>query len=466
MKLFYMSSLTQYARPMPTVVIVGRTNVGKSSLFNRFVSEEKSLVSAVPGTTRDRFEADCIWRGKVIRIVDTGGLDVDLRDEIENNIVLQAQKAVEIADIVLFVVDAQVGIQPADMQLAKQFLGSNKPVFTIANKADNQAIIGDVSQWGNWPLGEITPVSAFRSLGIGDLLDALYDEFAKHKLHPIEVREITSLRVATVGRPNVGKSSLLNSMLGEHRFIEADMEHTTREPNDTHIVVNNQRYTLIDTAGIRKMARVNASASKLEQAGVSRTLRAVKRADVALLVLDITQSIKQQDKFLAGELSSMRASTIIIANKWDLIDDKDPNTINKFEDYIRASLPSLKYAPIVFTSAKTGQRVVNLFDVIDKVYQSRFTQLSQKETHEFISRSIVKHKPSRGKGVAHPTILSFRQSGVHPPLFHLVIRQKRTDALNESYLRFLENELRKYYDFEGTPISIKVISRRKKHTTY
>ncbi len=452
---------------MPTVVIVGRTNVGKSSLFNRFAAEEKSLVSAVPGTTRDRFEADCIWRGQVIRVVDTGGLDVDLRDDIERNIVLQAERATELADIILFVVDAQAGLQPQDFELAKKFIGQGKKIITLANKADNNKMITEVLHtWGNWPLGEITPVSAYRSLGMGDLLDVIYEDLKKQNKPPVEVREITSLRVATVGRPNVGKSSLLNAMLGEHRFIEADMEHTTREPNDTHIVVNNQRYTLVDTAGVRKQARVNASASKLEQAGVERTLRAVRRADVALLVIDMSSEIEQQDKHLAGELSRNRASVVIIANKWDLVADKNPNTVNDFEKYIRSHLPSLKYAPIVFTSAKTGQRIPQLFETIDKIYQSRFTQLSQQETHEFISRSIVKHKPSRGKGVAHPTIVSFKQAGINPPLFHLTIRQKRTDALNESYLRFLENEVRTHYDFDGTPIAIKIISKRKKHTTY
>lgn len=452
----------------PKVVIVGRTNVGKSSLFNKLIAEQKSLVSEIAGTTRDRFEADCIWKGHIIKMIDTGGLDVDNRDEIEKNIALQAQKAIKEADLILFVVDLQSGLQPEDHELAKMFADSNSPIITIANKADNPNLSQELhnKEWANWPLGAITPVSAFRGLGLGDLLEDIFEKLEKQDTPPILVKEITSLRVATVGRPNVGKSSLLNSMLGESRFIEADMEHTTREPNDTKITIDGQRYTLIDTAGIRKLARVKAGKSKLEKTGVDRSIRAMNRADVALFVIDVTKNIHHQDKFLAGELSEAKTSTIIIANKWDLVEDKDPNTIDKYEEYLRYNLPMLKYSPIIFTSAKTGQRVQVLFDVIDKVYQSRFTQLSHQETHEFISRAIVKHKPSRGKGVAHPQITSFKQVAVNPPLFDLQIRQSRKDALNPSYLRFLENLLRDQYDFEGTPIRIRVQARRKKHTTY
>lgn len=452
----------------PKVVIVGRTNVGKSSLFNRFVEAQKSLVSEIPGTTRDRFEADCVWKGHIIRMVDTGGLDVNRADEIENNIALQAEAAIKEADLILFTTDIQVGPQPEDYELAKMFKDIKTPVITIANKSDNPQTAEEINSkaWSNWPLGDIIPVSAFRSLGVGDLLELIFEKLEEQETPPILVREITSLRVATVGRPNVGKSSLLNSMLGESRFIEADMEHTTREPNDTQITLNGQRYTLVDTAGIRKLARVKAGKSKLEKTGVDRTLRAMNRADVALFVIDVTKNINHQDKFLAGQLSEAKTSVVIIANKWDLVEDKDPNTINKYEEYLRYNLPMLKYAPIVFTSAKTGQRVQILFDAIDKVYESRFTQLSNETTHEFISRAIVKHKPSRGKGVAHPTIISFKQASVNPPIFNLAIRQSRKDALNESYLRFLENLLREQFDFEGTPIRIRILARKKKHTTY
>ncbi len=452
---------------VPKVVIVGRTNVGKSSLFNKLVEEQKSLVSAIAGTTRDRYEADCIWRGEVIRVIDTGGLDVNYRDLIEKHIAEQARLAIQEADLILFVTDLMAGIQPEDRELAKELQNAKAPVITVANKADNQKLMGKLHEkdWMNWPIGTPRAISAARSLGVGDLLDEIYEKLHELNKPPVEVREVTSLRVSVIGRPNVGKSSLLNSLLGEHRFIEADREHTTREPNDTVITVDGQNYTLVDTAGIRKMARVNAGKSKLEQAGVDRTVRAMKRSDIVLFVIDITQRIRMQDKYLAGKIADAGASCIIIPNKWDLIPDKDSNTINEYEKYLRAHLPMLSYAPIVFVSAKTGQRVQVLFDVIDKVYQSRFTQLEKNECYDFIAQAIVKHKPSRGKGVAHPKITFFRQIGINPPLFKLGIKQRRYDALNPSYLRFLENQLRKHYDFKGTPIRISVTGRTKSHTT-
>ena len=451
----------------PKVVIVGRTNVGKSTLFNRLVEDQKSLVSAIPGTTRDRFEADAIWRGEVVRMVDTGGLDVDKRDEIEQNIAMQAQKAIKEADLILFLVDVQAGPQPEDRKLAKALMKSNVPVIVVGNKADNETYRASVNgpKWKSWPMETPFPISAHRGISSGDLLDSMYEALKEAGTPPVEIAEITSTRVAVIGRPNVGKSTLLNSLVGEHRFITADREHTTREPNDTHISVDGKDYTLIDTAGIRKLARVNAGKSKLEKAGVKRSLIAAKRADVALFVIDVTKRIMVQDKFLAGELGDAGTSVVIVANKWDLIPDKDTNTIKKYEEYLRAHLPMLSYAPIVFTSAETGKRVQNLYEVIDKVYASRFTQLSRDEAREFIRRAIVKHKPSRGKGVAHPKIRYFEQGRVNPPTFYLGLKQMRKDVLNPSYLRFLKNVLRDQYDFEGTPIRIIVKAKRKSHTT-
>ena len=451
----------------PKVVIVGRTNVGKSTLFNKLIEKQKSLVSSIPGTTRDRYEGDCIWRGEVIRLIDTGGLDVDRSDEIEANIELQAQVAIDEADAILFVVDLQAGLQPEDRVLAERLQKAKKPILVAGNKADNREMrtYVDNKEWYKWSLGRPIPVSASRGIGSGDLLDEIFHKLEENGTPAASINDIIVTRVTVVGRPNVGKSSLLNAMLGHQRFIAADQEHTTREPNDTLVTIDGQNYLLVDTAGIRKRAKVRGSKSKLEKSGVSRTIRAINRSDVALFVIDVTKEIHAQDKHLAGNLSEAGTSTVIIANKWDKIPDKDPNTINAYEEYIRAHLPMLSYAPIVFTSAVTGKRVQGMFDVIDKVFKSRFTQLDDEETKSFISRAIKKHKPSRGKGIAHPQIMSFKQSAINPPLFDLKIRHIRKDVLAASYLKFLQNLLRKYYDFEGTPIRIRVVTKKKSHTT-
>lgn len=451
----------------PKIAIVGRTNVGKSTLFNKLIEEQKSLVSAVPGTTRDWYEGDCIWRAKVVRLIDTGGLDRDQGDEIDVEISKQARTAIKQADMVLFIVDVRVGLQEEDRLLEKELRKLKKPVIVIGNKADNSKLIASVQdkQWHKWSMGIPMPVSAKKGTGTGDLLDTIYEKLAELGKEPISVSDATAMRVSVIGRPNVGKSSLLNAALGETRFIASSMEHTTREPNDTQVTVDGRDYILVDTAGIRRMARIHKGKSKLEKEGVERTIRTIRKSDVCLLVIDVSKNIQSQDKHLAGELEKSGASVIIIANKWDLIPDKDPVTIDKYEHYIRANLPSLDWAPILFTTATTGKRVQNMFEIIDKVFENRFTQLSDNEAHEFISRAIMKHKPSRGKGVAHPKIWKFRQSGVNPPEFLLFIKQQRTDSLNTSYLRFLENLLRRFHSFDGTPIRIKVRGRKKSHTT-
>lgn len=452
----------------PKAVLIGRTNVGKSSLFNKLVEEQKSLVSEIAGTTRDRFEADCIWRGKIIRMIDTGGLDVDQRLEIEKNVVEQANIAIAQADIILFLVDVNVGPVADDLEIARKLLKSGKPVIAVGNKADNAELRRRAAsdEWRSWPLNRPLAISAKQGVGVGDLLDEITTTLMKAGKPPVDVAEILPMRICVLGEPNVGKSTLLNAVLGEKRFITANIPHTTREPNDALFEHDGQMYQFIDTAGVRKQASRRNSGTPLERIGVEKTLDTLTRCDVALFVLDITKDITTQERHLAGVLQDSKVSVIIIANKWDLIPNKTTTSVNDYEKIIRGFLPQLKYAPILFTSALTGKRAQDIFDLISKVFQSRFTQLSDSEAKQFMSKAIVRHRPMRGKGVKSPKIMSFKQTHINPPIFTLAVNLSRTDSLATAYVRFLENIMREQYDFTGTPIRIKIEVDRKSHTTY
>lgn len=451
---------------IPKIALIGRTNVGKSTLFNKLIEEQKSLVSEIAGTTRDRFESDCIWRGRVIRLVDTGGMDVDANDPIERGVLEQSEYAIKEADIVLFLVDVKVGPTTDDLAIAKRLMAAKKSVIVVGNKADNAALRMSVegAAWRSWPINRPFAISAGRGMGVGDLLDAVYAELARIKVEPAEVTSVLPMRIAVFGEPNVGKSTLLNSVLGEERFLTSEVAHTTRQPNDVHVNWEGKDYVFVDTAGVRRQAKRTASGTELEKFGVQKTILLLKRIEVALFVLDISKSITAQDKHLAGVLVEHGVSVVIIANKWDLIPDKDTNTINKYEEYIRAHLPQLHYAPIVFISALTGKRVRDIMTVINDVFANRFTEIDAEESKKFISQAIVKHKPSKLRGIWHPRIISFAQYRTNPPTFALTINQPREDALAPSYVKFLEKRLREQYEFEGSPIRINVRTITRKHS--
>ncbi|MFA6131820.1 MAG: ribosome biogenesis GTPase Der [Patescibacteria group bacterium] len=440
----------------PVVAIVGRTNVGKSTLFNRLVEEHKALVSNVPGTTRDRNEAEVFWRGKIFNIVDTGGTDSEFGPVIEKATHEQIWRAVEGADIVLFVVDLKTGPMPQERALAKKLKTVNKPIIVVGNKAETPNLVASVhaTEWRLAGLPSPFAVSALRGTGTGDLLDLIHKALRKVKHPAVEKKKEPVTRVAIIGKPNVGKSSIVNSILGEERVITSPMAHTTREPIDTTIEVNGKKYILIDTAGMRKSGKVK-QAGGLEMAGVKRTKDAVEHADVVLLVLEANEQIGTQDKSIAGILDGSTAGTIIVANKWDLVLNKTPSTINDYERYVNGMMPFIAYAPIVFTSAKTGQRIENIFTLIDQVQAARHREISEEDLEKFFRRMIAHRSPIRGKVVKPPKALGLRQTGTCPPSFAVTIKAKREDAISQSYLRYIENRLHEEFDFNGTPVVVR-----------
>lgn len=443
--------------PLPIVALVGRTNVGKSTLFNRLLEEPKALVSNMAGTTRDRNEGPCLWRGKVIEIIDTGGLDMVHPDEIERNILKQAQVAIKRADLLLFVVDLKTGAMPQDFELARRLRKSGKPVIIVGNKAEkvSERLSTSDPEWRLNGFPEPIAVSAVRGTGVGDLLDEIYARLEAIKKYPADPIEITGTKVAVIGKPNVGKSTLLNSLLGSERFITSPIAHTTREPNDTLLRRGDKNYIFIDTAGMRKMAKVKKSGG-LEAAAVKRNEAIVRLADVTLLVIDATEPLGTQEKTLAGFLKESNSAVIVVVNKWDLVADKQTNTINRYKEYIAAILPFISWAPVIFVSALTKQRVDTLFAEIDRVENNRKRELSPEALEQFLKGAVHRHTPSKGKGPWAPKILGMKQTRTNPPTFDLILKAKRTDSLNMSYIRFLENQLRDQFNLIGTPLHMNI----------
>ena len=442
---------------LPTITLVGRTNVGKSTLFNRLLERPKALVSDIAGTTRDRNEGECLWRGKVIRVIDTGGLDVDFSDEIERDIVKQSERAQEQADLILFVVDVKTGILPQEIELAKQLTAGDTPVLFVANKAERESERLSLyeAQYQLPGLPPAIPISAARGTGVGDLLDVIYEQLEELGKAPEESQVVTAPTIAVIGKPNVGKSTLLNSVLGEERFITSPIAHTTREPNDMLIKSGENEYIFMDTAGMRKKGKVK-KAGGLEAAAVRRNEWVVRKADVTLLVVDATEPIGTQEKTLAGFLKGSGSGVIIIVNKWDLVEDKTHKTMNEYREYMAASFPFISWAPVMFVSALTGQRTDTLFDMIDEVLARRQTEIPQVQLDQFLETAQRQLAPRRGKGVKPPKVLGLKQIKTNPPVFELVIKSKRTDTISTAWVRYLTNKIRKDFDLIGVPVRVQI----------
>lgn len=450
-------------KPLPKVIIIGRANVGKSTLFNRLIEKPKALISKQAGTTRDINIGQVYWQGINFELIDTGGIETiiphkkfkklspDLNIDFALDIINQTQTALKQADLILFLVDIQAGLLPQDKELLKNLQKLKKEIIFVANKTDAKKYQEKVADFFKLGLGEPVFVSAINGLGTGDLLDVIVNKLKKiTKSRKAKKHEIDpGIKITILGKPNVGKSSLLNAILGEQRVIVSPLPFTTREAIDINLEYNKQNFTLVDTAGIRKQAKINKG---LEKISVKKSMENAKHADVCLLVLDISQPISVQDNKLSKILLEANVSIIIVANKWDKIQNKDTNTQKKFEQYIYKNFPYLTWAPIIFTSALTGKNTQNILDLATQVYQARQTQINENALNKFLKKAIKKHRPKSAKGTKPPYLQNLKQVKTNPPKFELRIGKK--DTLNQAYLKYLANALREKFELTGTPVQI------------
>ena len=440
----------------PSVALVGRKNVGKSSLFNRLIEAKQALVSAVPGTTRDVGVGTCLWRGQLLTVLDTGGLDIIKQDEIEVNVRKQALRAAKKSHAIVFVGDAQTGPLSTDIVLAKELRKAGKPVVLVVNKADSASVRREVGdEWKKLGFGSPIAVSAATGGGTGDMLDRIFEVLKDEELPLDNIEPMAT--IAMLGRPNVGKSSLLNAMTGEERVIVSEIPHTTREPQDTLLFYDGKPILVVDTAGIRKRAHIGEG---LESASVEKSLIALKRADVVFLVLDVTAGINAQDQHLAGLAIESGKGIVLVVNKWDTLNAKTTKTGDEMRADILDQLPFMTWAPFAFVSAKTGTRVHTLLDAALKVKASRERVLTEDELDEFNAKVVKPYLESRishkktamGQTRKHAYVFGIRQTHSAPPKFMMIVKDK--NFTDPSLTRFVENRLREYFDLVGTPVTV------------
>lgn len=434
----------------PTVAIIGKPNVGKSTFFNYIVGSRISIVEDTPGVTRDRVYAETNWRGRNFTVVDTAGIEPESDDTIISQMREQAKIAIDIADVILFLTDVKQGVTAADQEIAIMLKKSKKPVVLVCNKADNMSRDrNEIYEFYNLGMGETYPVSAANALGIGDVLDALYENFPEKS---DDEDDDGRIKVAVIGKPNVGKSSLINKILGENRTIVSNIAGTTRDAIDTEYENEYGKYVLIDTAGIRRKSKVSES---IEKFSIMRTLLAIERADVCLMMIDANEGVTDQDAKIAGEAHEAGKGIIIVVNKWDEY-EKETGTLEKYKKDIYAKLSYLSYAPVIFISAKTGQRVDKLFNMINNVAEQNAMRVSTATLNQVINEAIAIVQPPTDKG-KRLKILYGTQVSTKPPTFVIFVNNK--ELFHFSYERYLVNQIRKEFGLEGTPV--RIIAREK-----
>ena len=435
----------------PVVAIVGRPNVGKSTLFNALAGEMISIVKDTPGITRDRIYADVNWLDKDFTLIDTGGIEPDSKDVILSQMRDQAQIAIDTADVILFITDVKQGLVDSDSKVADMLRRSKKPVVLVVNKVDNfDKFMPDVYEFYNLGIGDPVPISAASRLGLGDMLDVVTEYFPEGAG---EEGEDDRPRIAIVGKPNVGKSSIVNKLLGENRVIVSDVAGTTRDAIDTEIVHDGKEYIFIDTAGLRRKSRIK---EELERYSIIRTVAAVERADVVLLIIDAVEGVTEQDAKIAGIAHERGKGILIVVNKWDSIEKHD-KTMKEYENKIRQVLSYLSYAEILFVSAFTGQRLSKLYERIDIIIENQTLRVATGVLNEIMSEAVAMQQPPSDKG-KRLKLYYITQVSVKPPTFVIFVNDKT--LMHFSYTRYLENKIREAFGFRG--ISLKFFIRERK----
>ena len=434
------------------VAVVGRPNVGKSTLFNALAGERVAIVKDIPGVTRDRLYRDVEWAGKTFLLADTGGIEPDSKDIIFSQMREQAQLAIDTADVIIFLTDVRSGVTDQDLDIAEMLRKSGKNIVLAVNKVDNHIQQSpEVYEFYNLGLGDPYPISAEAKQGLGDLLEAVCSHIPENG----EDEDEAYTKIAIIGRPNSGKSSLINKLLGEERLIVSDIAGTTRDAVDTDVVHNGKKYTFIDTAGLRRKSRIKED---LERYMIVRAVSAIERADVCVMVIDASEDIAEQDAHIAGIAHERGKGMIILVNKWDLI-EKDNKTVKRYTENIRQVLSFMPYAELMFVSAKTGQRLSKIYDVIDKVNDSSKLRITTGILNDVLAKAVAMQQPPSDKGRIL-RVYYMTQVGVRPPTFVIFVNSKK--LMHYSYTRYIENRIRDAFGFVGTPINFIIRERKEK----